>query len=127
MVDAITAISASNATTSTKADSSLSITSEPDNKWVAKRQAQIDADLERLPAEINPVNGEVYDNQHEIEEEYPPLFEGRSRKPKGAEQPEAKACKAEEDGSHVLSGESDEIGTTNFDEETPFGHGVAIV
>ena len=48
MVDSVTAISGSIATTPTQPDRSLSITSEPDNKWVADRQSQIDRDQAAL-------------------------------------------------------------------------------
>ncbi|QXZ80760.1 hypothetical protein [Rhizobium sp. L51/94] len=55
MVDAIRPITGSSATSPTQVDRSLSITSEPDNKWVATRQSIIDSDqvaLKQANAEL---------------------------------------------------------------------------
>jgi len=81
MVDAITAVSASSATSPTKVESSLSITSEPDNKYVAARQSQIEAGLVALSdARINEDKDQK--SEAEVEEEFPMLFEGHERKKK---------------------------------------------
>jgi hypothetical protein len=125
MVDAITPVSASSETTATHVEKSLSITSEPDNKWVASRQSKIDADQvesrRRHPssAETSPPVPE------DVEEELPPLFEGHARKRRSRQEPGQDL--SEETDAHLLSGESTDIGSTNFDDETPFGDRVAIV
>lgn len=44
-----------------------------------------------------------------------------------AEKAEKQPAAAEDDAPHLLSGESDMIGTANFDEDTPFGDRTARV
>lgn len=123
MVDAITAVAASSASTPTRVESSLSITSEPDNKWVAERQAQIDADLAALTT--GPVDGHLSE-ETTVDEDMPPLFEGHARRQRTVRGIQSRGGdEGVED--HLLSGESEEIGTANFDDQTPFGHRVAIV
>lgn len=125
MVDAITAVSASSATSPTKVESSLSITSEPDNKYVAARQSQIEAGLVALSdARIDEDKDQK--SEAEVEEEFPMLFEGHERRKKRV----ITALGLESTGvkeSRTLSGESKRIGTTNFDDDTPFGRRVAII
>jgi hypothetical protein len=126
MVDAITAIVASTATSVVKAESSLSITSEPDNKWVAERQSKIDADqvvLKNLHASAR--NNEAR-FQAEPEEVPVPLFEGHSRRRNSDGSVDGRGA-ADDAAEDALSGESERIGSTNFDDDTPFGHRVAII
>jgi hypothetical protein len=126
MVDAITPISASSATSATKVDDSLSITAEPDNKWVAERQSRIDADQVELKNAAKDRNGEPSALGVELDEDVITLLEGhsRKRKVKTAVQSDSPDAAVEH---LLLSGESELIGTTNFDDETPFGERVAIV
>jgi hypothetical protein len=125
MVDAITAISGSSATTPTQVDRSLSITSEPDNKLVATRQSKINDDLAALTAnaelQADIVRfGKLVDGESEVEPEG--SFEGHHH-PQKTTRGETDADASEE----LLSGESEEIGTVDFDENTPFGHRTAFV
>jgi hypothetical protein len=71
----ITAVSGSATTTRTQVDRSLSIASEPDNKWVAARQSIIDADQvalkqanAELRADIARFSGEA-DDEMEVSPE----------------------------------------------------------
>ena len=125
MVDAITAASASSETTVTHGDKSLSITSEPDNKWVAARQSKIDADQVESRRRHSSSVETSHPRQEDVEEELPPLFEGHARKRQSRQKPEQDIVERED--THLLSGESELIGSTNFDEQTPFGDRVAIV
>lgn len=126
MVDSVDPISASSATSATRVDRSLSITSEPDNKWVAERQAQIDRDLEMLQDARAEMESPALGDEGPVDDELPPLFEGHARKPKSPPQLPAQA-EGEDGEEHLLSGESDRIGSWNFDEDTPFGDRVAII
>ncbi len=103
MVKPVTRITASAASEATRIDRSLSITSEPDNVWIAARQDRITADGERL--------------KRDVAEE-----EARDQAP----HPDQVTEKAEAEEA-LLSGESEQIGTQNFDDDTPFGDRVAIV
>jgi hypothetical protein len=127
MVDAITAVAASAATSVVKAESSLSITSEPDNKWVAERQSKIDADqvtVKNLHASAR--NSEAL-FQGEPEEVPVPLFEGHSRRRNSEGSADRRGATDDAAEDATLSGESERIGSTNFDDETPFGHRIAII
>lgn len=104
MVEPVTPISASAASLATQIDRSLSITSEPDNAWVAARQDRMTEDQQRL-------KGDVKDD--DPDERHP--HHGHPHEDGDA--PEDRA----------LSGESERIGTQNFDEDTPFGGRVVII
>lgn len=123
MVDAISPINASAATSATAVDRSLSIASEPGNKWVAERQSRIDADQNATHARNNSSSNDLADE--EIEEEIPPLFEGHARRRKARR--DYPDDNADQTRDHVLSGESERIGSTNFDDDTPFGERTAII
>jgi hypothetical protein len=123
MVDAITPVSASAATAPTQVDSSLSITSEPDNKWVASRQSHIDHDqvaLKQANAELRSDIAHfnvLADEQMEVSPDGHSSNDGHGQSDDELkDQHEAK-----------LSGESELIGTVDFDDDTPFGHRTAIV
>lgn len=99
MVERISRISSSEASSQTEAGSTLNLGSDAQNAWVAARQSKISHDLEER-------------HQQDAEEKI------------GQDSPV-------EDGGDVeekrFSGESERIGTQNFDENTPFGERVAIV
>ncbi|MGE7370872.1 hypothetical protein ACQKKX_17670 [Neorhizobium sp. NPDC001467] len=78
--------------------------SEPDNVWVAARQDRITADQEK--SQHDTLEGEADNGQpHDC----------------------AVLQKSEETEAALLSGESERIGTQNFDEDTPFGERVVII
>ncbi len=124
MVDAITSISSSAASRATQADSSLSF-AEPTNAWVGARQSHITADLlARQSAALNeeevapaphPHGDEVdADGQH-------------GHRPQERALLEEIAAEASTEETATLSGESDRIGTMNFDDDTPFGERSAFL
>jgi hypothetical protein len=126
MVDPISAVSGSAATTRAQVDKSLSITSEPDNKWVAARQSKIDADQvalkqanAELQADIARFSGEA-DGEMEVSPDHQSQHHQKRAESGGTEA-------ADHDDQAKLSGESERIGTVDFDGDTPFGHRTAIV
>ncbi|MBY5400697.1 hypothetical protein [Rhizobium leguminosarum] len=123
MVDAINLISATARSEATKVGTSTSIGSEPDNAWVAARQSQITADQlaakraveKEAASDIIPRADLIVDHeQHPQKRDGHAASEDGEKAGEQAEQP-------------VLSGESDRIGTRNFDDDTPFGERVAII
>ncbi|MBP1853358.1 hypothetical protein [Rhizobium halophytocola] len=124
MVDPISRISASDPSRATDMSNSLSIGSEPDNAWVAARQARINADLAALaainnggaaPSKDEPADGAAVDEDASGQGRQ--TFEAQQPAPAGEAPPE----------EPVLSGESERIGSVNFDDDTPFGHRSAIL
>ncbi|MBB3160317.1 hypothetical protein FHS25_000749 [Rhizobium laguerreae] len=118
MVDAINPISATAASEPTKVGTSTSIGSEPDNAWVAARQSQITADqlaAKKAAKGLIPHADLIVEN-----EEHPQKRHGHAASDDGEEA-------GEQAEQPVLSGESDRIGTRNFDDDTPFGERVAII
>ncbi|MFN3363561.1 hypothetical protein ACQKP1_14320 [Allorhizobium sp. NPDC080224] len=99
MVERISRTSPSAASLQTESGQTLNLGSDAQNAWVAARQSKINHDLEE-------------------------------RQQRDAEEKIAHDSPAE-DGGDVeekrLSGESERIGTQNFDENTPFGERVVIV
>ncbi|NKL78653.1 hypothetical protein [Rhizobium leguminosarum] len=119
MVDAINPISATAPSEPTKVGTSTSIGSEPDNAWVAARQSRITADqlAAKKAVEKEAAKGLIPHADLIVEnEEHPQKQRGHAASDDG-----------EEAGEQVLSGESDRIGTRNFDDDTPFGERVAIL
>ncbi|RWY87119.1 hypothetical protein EHI44_13355 [Rhizobium leguminosarum] len=123
MVDAINPISATAPSEPTKVGTSTSIGSEPDNAWVAARQSQITADqlaakraVEKEAASVLIPHADliVENKEHPQKRHGHAASDDRDEAVEHAEQP-------------VLSGESDRIGTRNFDDDTPFGERVAII
>jgi hypothetical protein len=125
MVDAITAVSGSAATTATQVDRSHSISSEPDNKWVAARQSKIDSDQIALKQANTELKADIarYSGSADEEMEVSPDHQ-RQQHDKHAEVGDSPKDDHEQ---AKLSGESDAIGTVDFDDDTPFGHRTAIV
>ncbi|MGO4115381.1 hypothetical protein [Rhizobium ruizarguesonis] len=123
MVDAINPISATAPSEPTKVGTSTSIGSEPDNAWVAARQSQITADQlaakraveKEAASDLIPHADLIVDD-----EAHPQKRHGRAASEEGEEA-------GEQAELPVLSGESDRIGTRNFDDDTPFGERVAII
>ncbi|MBY5408893.1 hypothetical protein HFO98_10485 [Rhizobium leguminosarum] len=123
MVEAINPISATAPSEPTKVGTSTSIGSEPDNAWVAARQSQITADQlaakksteKEAASDIIPHADLIVDH-----EQHPQKRHGHAASEEGEEA-------GEQTEQPVLSGESDRIGTRNFDDDTPFGARVAII
>ncbi|MGR9246927.1 MULTISPECIES: hypothetical protein [Rhizobium] len=123
MVDAINPISATAPSEPTKVGTSTSIGSEPDNAWVAARQSQITADqLAAKKAVEKEAASDLIPHANLIvdDEAHPQKGHGHT----ASEEREEAGGQPEQP---VLSGESDRIGTRNFDDDTPFGERVAIV
>jgi hypothetical protein len=126
IVEPTTAISGSAATTRTQVDRSLSITSEPDNRWVAARQSIIDADQVALKHANAELQADIARFSGDADDEMEVAPDGQSRhyrKRAAGGGTEA----VDHDDQPKLSGESERIGTVDFDDETPFGHRTAIV
>ncbi|SCB57508.1 hypothetical protein GA0061105_102501 [Rhizobium aethiopicum] len=123
MVEAINPISATVASEPTNVGTSTSIGSEPDNAWVAARQSQITGDQLALRRDAQPphTNALIPHLEQAVEDEE------HERKRDGGEMPDGQAETGEQAKHPTLSGESERIGTRNFDDDTPFGDRVAIV
>lgn len=123
MVDPVTPISATGPSAAVRIDRSTSITSEPDNALVAARQSQITAQLLELAKHDQ-------EKERKAEED-----EGAARhddhhsdsRHLAAAHIEGEDINGEEAEASTLSGESERIGTVNFDDDTPFGDRVAII
>lgn len=137
MVEPVQPISATAPTAPTRIGSSTSIGSEPDNAWIAARQTQITADLmaragrEQVTQDRPQRQAEA--SPGEADAEIPGLPHHDPEHSHGGHHPhETRGSDALEASSHteddpLLSGESDRIGTVNFDDDTPFGHRTAII
>ncbi|MCM2473048.1 hypothetical protein HGO38_06100 [Rhizobium sp. CG5] len=124
MVDPVDRISSSAATTATQIGTSLSIESEADNAWVAARQSRMTADLLALAAEAH----NEAPHPHPAEDHEPGGVQEDGHAPsRQFFEPEGDAPAAEPEPEATLSGESERIGSVNFDDDTPFGHREAIV
>lgn len=121
MVDRIGRLSGSAASAGTDTGHTLNLGSDSQNAWVAARQSRIN---------------------HDIEERHRHAEEERARDGPPDEQPDAgdtrpsrQWIEPEDAGETVddeakeprLSGESERIGTQNFDEDTPFGNRELII
>lgn len=104
----VSPISATSSSIAIDVGETTSITSDPANSWVAKRQAEISAALERRRA--------AHGNRRE-----PP----DTRMP--AKDPEDAALLAEDPSRPRLSGESERIGTGNWEETVSFGNHVGYL
>lgn len=125
MVSPVAPIASVAASSVTNIDRSTSITSITENVWVAHRQSDITARLAALgaarDAEI-PHGGEFFQEVAALEEEQAQHRHADSPPDDGEAEPA--------DDLHeepLLSGESERIGTGNFDEDTPFGERFAIL
>lgn len=126
MVDPIVPILSTTASKATQVDRSLSI-AEPDNAWIAARQSKITAGLEAFQTTLADSEKHVPHPDHPLDHEHvhPDDRHLNSRHDNDPSRELATAEEAQDD--HTLSGESDRIGTTNFDDDTPFGDRTAIL
>ena len=116
MVERISRISRSASSAQTEAGNTLNIGSDSENAWVAARQSRINQDIE-----------ERY--RHALEERKGKVapYEDEDQDRSGHEAPDALETSDDSAGEPRLSGESERIGTQNFDEDTPFGDRTLIV
>ncbi len=119
MVTPVSRISSTSASTATQVDSSVVSRAEPDNVWAAERQSQINADLAAMKQ-----FREQREQTVEDEESSGSPDDRHLHRPQEATASETRDDAGEDDR---LSGESDRIGTRNFDDDTPFGHRVLII
>lgn len=119
MVDPVTRISATAASAATQVDSSVVSRAEPDNVWAAQRQAQINADLAAMKS--------FREQQQESEEEEETSASLDDRHPHRRQEVAGSEVNDEPSDDARLSGESERIGTRNYDDETPFGHRTLII
>ncbi|MCL6706915.1 hypothetical protein M8R20_07880 [Pseudomonas sp. R2.Fl] len=120
MVDPVQRISSTNTSMPTQVGNSLSIGSEAYNAWIAARQAKINEDLLDLEKAATEELA-----RRRAEEEISPDDQRHARQ---WGEPLGESTEAGDDAQpQTLSGESDRIGTQNFDDDTPFGERVAIV
>jgi len=117
MINAVTRISAIEPSVSAQIHTSMSIDSESEKAWVAARQSHITSDLleRRMPENVEDKDDSQVDPDSASNN-------GRPIQSRGI----GDAASEDLEGG-VFSGESDRIGTTNFDEKSKFGHRVAIV
>ncbi len=116
MVDKVTRVSSSIASTPTRVDTSLPL-AEPEAAWVAHRQSAINTAYQQRKRDGGaPDKG------------------GRSLEPDGDGVPEpqvdedgSEPSSAEKEQAERLSGESERIGSGNLDEEVPFGQHLGYV
>lgn len=122
MVERISRISRSEASTRTEAGHTLNLGSDSENAWIAARQSKINDDIEerrRHLSEERAGDGLPEDDEAAPDTHFP------SRQWVEPSEPAAEANDEAEEPR--LSGESERIGTQNFDEDTPFGDRVVIV
>lgn len=119
MVERISRISRSEGSARTEAGNTLNLGSDA---WVAARQSKINDDIEerrRLLSEEQSRDGIPEDDEATPDTPFP------SRQWVEPSEPAEEAEEVAEEPR--LSGESERIGTQNFDEDTPFGERVVIV
>ncbi|WP_064682610.1 hypothetical protein [Rhizobium bangladeshense] len=119
MVDAIKPITSTAASEPTKIGISTSIDAEPDNAWIAARQSEITADqlAFKTAVEKEAANDLIPHADLLVDDEEAQKRRGHSASEDGEQQTEPL----------LLSGESERIGTRNFDDDTPFGERTAII
>ncbi|MGV8938969.1 MAG: hypothetical protein ACOH2J_17760 [Allorhizobium sp.] len=123
MVDPVERISRTAPSIATALNHSLSIGAEPDNAWVAARQSKITEGL----LELEKAARDEIASRSQPEEDSEAVRERDARARQFGE-PYGEPEEAETPPDHLeFSGESDRIGTQNFDEDTPFGTRVAIL
>lgn len=117
MVEKIEPTSPTAASSATHTNHSTSIGSEPDNAWVAERQAAITAGREKKGEHHAAVDEDerVDDNEDRAADRH---LDHHSTHPP-VEDADADAER--------LSGESERIGTDNFDDDVPFGDHVGYL
>jgi hypothetical protein len=118
MVDRISRISSSEASTRTEAGHTLNLGSDSQNAWVAARQSKINHDIEERHREAEEEHA-----RHGASDEDDDARLGHAWN----EAEDASETGEDEKGEPRLSGESERIGTQNFDDDTPFGDRELIV
>lgn len=119
MVERVSRISSTSASAATLVDSSVVSRAEPDNVWAAHRQDQINADLAAMKL--------FREQQDETGGEEEPSASLDDRHPHRRQVVTASETPDEQADDTRLSGESERIGTRNYDDETPFGHRTLII
>lgn len=119
MVDPVTRVSSTSASEATQVDSSVVSRAEPDNVWAAHRQDQINADLAAMKR--------FREQQEETGGEEEPSASLDDRHPHRRQEVVASETLDEQSEDARLSGESERIGTRNYDDKTPFGHRTLII
>lgn len=121
MVERVSRVSSTSASAATLVDSSVVSRAEPDNVWAGHRQDQINADLaamKRFREQQDEARGE---------EEEEPSASLDDRHPHRRQEATTSETPDEQSDDARLSGESERIGTRNYDDETPFGHRTLII
>jgi len=125
MVDAITPVSATTVSSPTQIGTSTSIDSISEHAWVAARQSQITADHDALAKGLVEQTPEKPEDKADPDtEEREARLSARQLRDEALEDLEPTEQPPE---PALLSGESERIGTQNFDEDTPFGERVAFI
>lgn len=137
MVDAVTPISSTAPTAPTRVGESHSIASEPDNAWVAALQSRMNdalsartghpgqagqAEPQDEPAAETPIPGLAHADPDAAGQHH----SGSGGAASGDDRDGADADAGLDDTTR-LSGESERIGSVNFEPDTPFGSRTAIV
>lgn len=122
MVDPVNRISRSEASMPSQIDHTLNVRSDANNAWISARQSQINDDLLELQkiAIAELARRKEQDATVDPDEQHP-----HSRQWFEPVDPSEETDQSEQQPK--LSGESDRIGTQNFDDDTPFGERVAIL
>lgn len=114
-VEKVMAISAVSSSTAVDIGYTTSITSDPENTWVAKRQSAINAALERRIADQGDQNEGGFEDS--------PI----GRNGAGTTDTLKEPASTKKRPSLTFSGESERIGEGNWDEKTSFGKHVGYL
>ncbi len=119
MVDPVSRVSSTSASAATQVDSSVVSRAEPDNVWADHRQTQINADLAAMKRFRKPQDegGEEEETSGSLDDRHPHRRQDAAASEAGDEAPQ----------DARLSGESERIGTRNYDDKTPFGRRTLII
>ena len=112
MVEKVDKIAGTTGSMATHINHSVSITSEPDAVWVAHRQAAITAALER---------------QGSKRRDHPESADSEAGEDPGSVRSEDALPDSADPATERLSGESERIGSGNWDEDVPFGNHVGYL
>ncbi|OJF90764.1 hypothetical protein AX761_23070 [Rhizobium sp. 58] len=116
MVEKITKVSSSAATTPTRVETSLSL-AEPDLAWIADRQSAITAANQQRKRKNVAARKRATFVECSLDGVSDPKIDSEESIP----------ASTEEENAQFLSGESERIGSGNLDEEVPFGQHVGYV
>lgn len=107
MIEKVEATRGTERSSATRIGESMSITSEPDNTWFAKRQSTINENLHKRSV-LQDTNDDPASNEENDAEQNSADGENPS-------------------GDKLLSGESPRIGTGNWDDDVPDGEHVGYL